>query len=49
MKSSKCNHLRHEVVICGRKFQQPEVDAQVVVQYEEYCIFSQHLFRKRVT
>eukprot|EP00256_Glycine_max_P032673 XP_006577564.1 uncharacterized protein LOC102666775 [Glycine max] len=38
-KCSKYNQLGHEAVICKRKFQQPEANAQVVEQNEEDYIF----------
>jgi transposase InsO family protein len=38
-KCSKCNQLGHEAVICKSKFQQHEVNAQVVEQDEEDQIF----------
>ncbi|RDX74887.1 hypothetical protein CR513_45325, partial [Mucuna pruriens] len=43
-KCSKCNQLVYEAVICRSKFQQHEVNAQVVKQNEEDYIFAATCF-----
>jgi len=46
-KCSKCNQLGHEAIICKNKFQQQEVDAQVVEQEEKDYIFSATCYSMR--